>query len=518
LRILHNARFFTLDSETPVVQAAAITDGKILAVGNLEDLLNISPRNVERIDLQGRCVLPGLVDSHIHLSNFAFSLQRVDCETTTIEECLDRVKKKAGELSPGTWLLGHGWNHNIWAGGFGNAAQLDLQAPNNAVYLTTKSLHAGWANSLALKQAGILPSTPDPAGGQIVRDANGQPTGILLESAMRLVEKVIPPPTQAEHRKALLGAQTELWKLGLTGVHDFDGIESFDALQSLDLEDQLRLRVIKSIPLDFLDEAIALRLHTGFGSAYLKIGSVKIFADGALGPKTGAMIQPYERESANRGMLFLDHEEIFETGQKASASGISLAVHAIGDRANHEVIQGMAHLRNYEKEAGIKPLQHRIEHVQVLHPDDFELPGKNGIIASMQPIHATSDMYIADLHLGSRAAGAYAWHTLLETNTKLIFGSDAPVESPNPFYGIHAAVTRARTDSSPGPEGWYPDQRLSVHQAILGYTSDKTISRGQPADLIVLDNDPYTIHPSDLWRILPSATMVAGEWVWQGEQ
>jgi predicted amidohydrolase YtcJ len=518
LKILHNARFFTLDSRTPVVDAAAISEGKIVAVGGLEDLLKITPGNVEKIDLQGRSVLPGLVDSHIHLSNYAFSLQRVDCETATIEDCLDRIKKKAAVLTRGTWLLGHGWNHNVWAGGFGSAAQLDLQAPNNPVYLTTKSLHAGWANSLALKQAGILPSTPDPAGGQIVRDANGQSTGILLESAMRLVEKVIPPPTPSEHRKALLAAQTELWKLGLTGVHDFDGIESFDALQSLDLEDQLRLRVIKSIPLDFLDEAIAIKLHSGFGSAFLKIGSVKMFADGALGPKTGAMIQPYERESTNRGMLLLDHEEIFETGRKAAACGISLAVHAIGDRANHEVIQGMAHLRNYEKEAGIKPLQHRIEHVQVLHPDDFELLRKNDIIASMQPIHATSDMNIADLHLGSRAAGAYAWNTLLKTNAKLIFGSDAPVESPNPFYGIHAAVTRTRTDGSPGLEGWYPEQRLTVHQAVLGYTNGRTLSPGQPADLIALDEDPFSISPSDLWRICPSATMVAGDWVWQGER
>ncbi|MHC1785313.1 MAG: amidohydrolase [Anaerolineaceae bacterium] len=518
MRILHNARFFTLDPETPDVQAAAISGGKILAVGNLEDFADISPGKVERIDLRGRYVLPGMVDSHIHLSNYAFFLQRVDGETATIEECLGRVKTKAGELAPGEWGLGHGWNQNVWANGFGSAAQLDQQAPNNPVYLTGKSMHAGWANSPALKAAGITSSTLDPTGGQIVRDERGQPTGILLESAMKLVEKVIPPPTPEEHRKSLLAAQTALWKLGLTGVHDFDGIDSFDALQSLDLDDRLRLRVTKSIPLDFLDEAIALRLHSGFGSAFLKIGSVKMFADGALGPKTGAMIQPYERETTNRGMLLLDHEEIFETGQKAAACGISLAVHAIGDRANHEVIQGMAHLRNYEKEAGFRPLQHRIEHVQVLHPDDFDLLSKNGIIASMQPIHATSDMYIADLHLGSRAAGSYAWNTLLKTNTRLIFGSDAPVESPNPFYGIHAAATRTRTDGSPGPEGWYPDQRLSLHQAILGYTSGKMISPGQPADLIILDEDPYSIQPSELWRILPSSTMVAGEWVWQEER
>ncbi len=515
MRILHNARFFTLDPESPVVQALAIMDGKILAVGTLADIAADMPVSAEKIDMQGRFVLPGLVDSHIHLSNYAFFLQRVDCETASIEECLNRVSSKSVLLSAGAWLQGHGWNQNLWAGGFGNAGQLDRQSPRNPVYLTAKSLHAGWANSQALQLAGITSETPDPPGGRIVKDKFGQPTGILLESAMRLVEKIIPPPSPLEYRAAILSAQTALWKLGLTGVTDFDGIDSFEALQSLDLEDRLRLRVIKSIPLEYLEQAAALKLHTGFGGPFLKIGPLKLFADGALGPKTGAMIQPYENDGENRGMLFLDHEEILEIGRKAAGCGISLAVHAIGDRANHEVIRGMALLRDYEKQTGALSPDHRIEHVQVLHSDDYTALRRHGIVASMQPIHATSDMLIAETNLGSRASGAYAWNTLLKANTRLIFGSDAPVESPNPFLGLHAAVTRTRTDGSPGPAGWRSEQRISLQEAVKAYTPGKKLSPGQPADLIVLDEDIFSITPSDLWRVTPSATMVAGEWVWQ---
>lgn len=528
MKILYNANIITLNPDQPHVNAVAISDGKILAAGELDDVQNVIDKNAEKINLEGKVVLPGLTDSHIHFLNYARFLQRIDCETDTREECLNRVGKKAKILKSGEWILGHGWNQNVWTNGFGNAAELDQQAPNHPVYLTAKSLHASWANSIALHAAGITSSTPDPSGGKIVRDEHGQPTGILLESAMSLVEKVIPPPSSAVNQQVLFQAQTALWKLGLTGVHDFDPIECFDALQSLDVEDKLRLRVVKSIPLEHLQEAVALKIHTGFGSEFLKVGSVKLFADGALGPRTAAMLQPFEGETSNAGMLFLDNEEIYEIGQKAVASGISLAVHAIGDRANHEVIKAFSSLRSFEKDSGFNHLKHRIEHVQVLHPDDFDLLQKWGIIASMQPIHATSDMFIADQHLGQRAAGAYAWNTLLKAGTSLVFGSDAPVESPNPFWGIHAAVTRSRRDGTPHKDGWYPEQRLSMHQAILAYTQGASLPAGQGnhtgiiapgyhADLITLNEDPYLAHPKDLWQLKPSATMVAGEWVWQAD-
>jgi predicted amidohydrolase YtcJ len=274
-------------------------------------------------------------------------------------------------------------------------------------------------------------------------------------------------------------------------------------------------------------------LRTGFGNDLLRIGSVKLFADGALGPQTAAMLQPYETApqgggQQNTGILLLDNEQIFEYGQRATTHGISMAIHAIGDRANHEALLGYAQLRRYEREHGLPALRHRIEHVQVLHPDDYGRLAELDVIASVQPIHATSDMYMADHHWGNRSAGAYAFRTLLERGTRVCFGSDAPVESPNPFLGLHAAVTRQRPDGSPAADGWYPAQRLALEEALLGFTSGAAyaaglegqlgmLAPGYLADLIVLEQDPFVLPANELHSLQPCATMVAGEWVWQAE-
>ena len=269
----------------------------------------------------------------------------MDCETSTQAECLRRIAERISVTRPGEWLRGHGWNQNIWPEGFGSITELDQVAPHIPVYLTAKSLHAAWVNSAALRLAGIDEHTPDPQDGIIVRDAHGAPTGILLESAMQLVEKAIPTPGQSAITQAIANAQKKLWTLGITGVHDFDRDECFSALQILDQAGQLRLRVVKSIPLDLLPHAAALGLRTGFGSHFLRIGSVKLFSDGALGPHTASMLQPYEGDPDNSGILFLDSEQVYEHGQMAVSAGISMAIHAIGDRANHEVLNAYAHLR-----------------------------------------------------------------------------------------------------------------------------------------------------------------------------
>jgi predicted amidohydrolase YtcJ len=269
-------------------------------------------------------------------------------------------------------------------------------------------------------------------------------------------------------------------------------------------------------------------LRSGFGDDFLRIGSVKLFSDGALGPRTAAMLQPYEGEAGYTGMLLLDAEEIFERGREAVKTGLSLAIHAIGDRANHEVLNAYAQLRAFERENGLPELRHRIEHVQVLHADDVARLAGLGVIASMQPIHATSDMRIADRHWGQRADLAYAWRTLLQNGAMLAFGSDAPVESPNPFWGLHAAVTRRRRDGTPGPLGWHPEQRLGLEEALRAFTLGPAfaaglearrgrLAAGYDADLIVLERDPFQAPPDELYTLLPGATMVAGEWVWQGE-
>jgi predicted amidohydrolase YtcJ len=526
MHILYHANIITQDPTNPQVTALAIDQGKIIAVGSSEQLLAECSAKDLKTDLGGKTVWPGLTDSHLHLENYARALQYIDCETDSKEECLLRVAERARTQPEGTWILGHGWNQNVWEAGYGTASDLDKAAPNHPVYLTTKSLHAAWANSRALELAHITPSSPDPKDGVIQRDNDGKLTGILFESAMEIVPQVIPASSPEALVDAIDAAQHALWKLGLTGVHDYDPKTCFVALETLDLHGRLRLRVVKGIPLDLLPHAIGLGLHTGFGSNYLRMGSVKLFADGALGPQTAAMLQPYEGSMDNIGSLFLDREQVFETGQQAVENGISVAIHAIGDHANHEILAGYAQLRQYEKMRHLPHLRHRIEHVQLLHHDDLNGLAKLDIIASVQPIHATSDMHIADRYWGKRAENAYAFRTILNSGAHLTFGSDAPVESPNPFLGIHAAVTRRRTDGTPGQDGWYPQQRLTLQEALDGYTTGPAFAAGCEdhwgrlvpgfvADLIVLSQDPYKIEAQDLFQLKPEATMVAGEWVFQ---
>jgi len=524
---LYNAKIYTLDAVHPTAGALRVQDGRITAVGGSREALGEAGGKQPSRDMHGRVILPGLTDAHIHLETYAFGLQKIDCETATRQACLDRVAERAAALAPGEWALGHGWNQNLWREGFGSAADLDAAAPHNPVYLTAKSLHAGWANTAALRLAGLTDETPDPPGGRLGRDAQGRLNGLLFESAMRLVEAAIPEQTAAQSAQAIRTAQPRLLEMGVTGAHDFDRRRCFEVLQTLRLNGELRLRVLKSLPLDALPHAAEIGLSSGFGDDWLRIGGVKIFMDGALGPQTAAMLQPYEGSEAERGLLFMDGEELFEHGRLAAEHGLPLAVHAIGDRANHEALDAFAQLRRLEAAApGGRLLRHRIEHVQLLHPDDAGRLAELGVIASMQPIHATSDMEMAERFWGARAGYSYASKLQLERGAALAFGSDAPVESPNPFWGIHAAVTRRRRDGSPGPQGWMPAQRLSVQQALEAYTlgpayaagwEDRLgkLAPGYLADLIVLEEDPFEIAADELYKIKPLAAMVGGEWVFE---
>jgi len=552
IRILYNANIYTLDPTTPVGSAIAIDEGssrsgsgRILAIGDDHTLLSEFATRAKIQNLEGRTVLPGLTDAHIHLQQFALGLRYIDCETPTQKACLSRVADRASNTPPEQWIRGHGWNHNDWPEGLGNNSILDPLTPRNPTYLTAKSLHAAWANSLALKAAKISTDTPDPLDGNIQRDPSGNPTGILFEGAMRLIKEVIPEPTPQELVGDLLTAQAALCRMGLTGVHDFDRQTCFSALQILHHNDELRMRIVKSISVEDLSHAIAVGIRSGFGDDVLQIGGIKAFADGALGPHTAAMLHPYNDEPENCGVLLLDAEEIFGFGSLAVENGLSLAIHAIGDQANHEVINALSQLKVYErnlhKRKGTaprspKPLRHRIEHLQLIHPDDLPRLAQLGVIASMQPIHAPSDMAMADQLWGERAAYGYAWRSILNAipstqeriTTILAFGSDAPVESPNPFWGLHAAITRRRADGTPGPDGWYPSQKLTLHEALKGYTWGAAFAagkenqlgkliRGYMADLIVLDNDPFELDPEQIRDILPVGTMINGTWVYGGE-
>jgi predicted amidohydrolase YtcJ len=529
MKLLFNAAIHTLD-EAPQRATAILIDGaRILAVGERDELKTRAYGKVEEIELKGKMILPGLTDAHIHIQHYALSLAKIDCETKSRAECLNRVAARVKSSRPGEWILGHGWNQNEWSAGgeWPTAGDLDAIAPNNPVYLTAKSLHAAWANTAALNLAKITNDTQNPKDGAIQRDGKGRATGILLETAMELVNAVLPEPSSQDLEQAIEKAQPILWKMGLTGIHDFDRRDSFMALQSLHACGKLKLRVSKNIPVESVDHAFTLGLRTGFGDDWLWIGSVKAFMDGALGPHTAAMFQPYVNEPENRGILNMDGEELFEHCRKAADIGMSMTVHAIGDRANHEVLNAYAQLRKYETERSLPHLRHRIEHVQVLHVDDVARLAQLNVVASMQPIHATSDMYAADRFWGERSALSYAWRAQLQHGAPMAFGSDAPVESPNPFLGLHAAVTRRRADGAPSPEGWYPEQKLTLTEAFRAYTvgaayagnAEHRLGRLAPgylADLIVLDEDVFSVDPDRLLSIQPSATMIGGEWVWQG--
>jgi predicted amidohydrolase YtcJ len=525
VRILFNGSIRTLNPDQAHATALAIQGGRIVAIGSDAQVFAIACPGAETFDLQGMTVWPGLTDAHIHIEHYARFLQMVDCETATRQECLERVAVKAQNTPAGVWVRGHGWNQNSWQEGFGDAALLDQVTPHHPVYLTAKSLHAGWANGAALQTAGITTNTPDPENGHIERDASGKPTGILFETAMELIDRALPEPTVSDIANAIEAAQPVLLASGITALHDYDGPRCFQALQSLHEQGRLRLRFIKNLPGVELEHARSVGLRSGFGDDMLRLGSLKLFADGALGPHTAAMLEPYEDDNQS-GMLFLDAEQVVEYGQDAVLGGFSLAIHAIGDRANHEIINAYEQIRAFERQQGLPHRRHRIEHVQVLHPDDHHRLSMHGIIGSVQPIHATSDMYMADQFWGRRAASAYAYRTLLDKGTILAFGSDAPVESPNPFWGLHAAVTRCRANGEPGTDGWYPEQRLTLDEALDGFTRGAAYAANMEnragmlatnylADLIVLEQDPFSIDPHQLHAVKPVMTMVAGEWVWQ---
>jgi predicted amidohydrolase YtcJ len=379
---LINSRIYTMDPGDPAISGLIIKNGLISEFIYEAEAKDALPGE-EVLDLEGRYILPGLIDSHLHLRKYAEILKMLDCETSSKKECLNRVLEKAAVSPPGEWILGHGWNHNLWPEGYGTAEDLDRIAPDQPVYLTGKSLHVSWANSLALELAGVKKGTPDPPRGKIQRDENGKPTGILFEDAVKLIESIIPEPSIQETAGSIKKAQESLWKMGLVGVHDFDKKHCLEALLWLEDKGQLGLRVCKSIPTLYLDEAIQRGFRTGAGSDWLWFGGVKDFADGALGPKTGAMLAPYQ-DTDQLGMLLMDEEEIVDLGLRAASGGLALSIHAIGDRANRAVINAVEKLRVHENEQGIPPLAHRIEHLQILDPADVGRLEKLGIPLSGQ--------------------------------------------------------------------------------------------------------------------------------------
>jgi predicted amidohydrolase YtcJ len=525
-----------VNAAQPRATAIAISHGRIVAVGSDDDVKNISLPGAQAINLDGAFVLPGLIDAHVHLEWTGLAMQRVELyDMPTLDAAVSKVRERAQQTPKGKWVTGRGWNQSDWGGELPTAAHLDGATTEHPVFLNSRSGHSGWANSAALRLAGVDANTADPAGGEIVRDANGNPIGLFLETAMDLIGKHIPPPTPQEEEEAALLAMRAMNKAGLTGVHCMDGeggIQNFGTYQRLREQRQSTLRVVKMLPVQALDHAIGAGLRAGFGDAWLRIGGIKVFSDGALGPKSAAMVQPYEGEPNNRGIDIYDKETLIEFAVKAMTHGLSVTTHAIGDRANHDILDayavGMKEAEGSRHSSLVSALPHRhlrnrIEHAQVLQPSDIARFAAQDVIASMQPIHATSDYKMVDAYWGARGRYAYAWRDLLNSGARLALGSDAPVETFDPLAGIHAAVTRQRADGTP-EGGWYPDQRLTMAEAIYGYTLGAayagygehelgSIEVGKLADLTVLSHDLTKIGPNEILNVKVERVMVDGAWV-----
>ncbi len=528
--VIVNANGYTLNAKGDLVQFAALAfddKGKILAVGTAAEVKAKSP-GARQVDMQGKTVLPGLIDAHGHVFGLGQMLTQLDLsQATSLDGALTSIAGYA-RANPGqAWLRGRGWNQENWKlGRFPTAADLDPVVSDKPVWFERVDGHAGWANSRALAAAGITDKTPDPAGGKIMRDANGKATGVLVDAAQDLVVKVMPAQTEAEGRVALDRALGAMAQVGLTGAHDAGvGVAEDRLYRAYADGGKLTARIygmIGGTDADF--DALAKNgpLKT-YGKDMYALRSVKLYSDGALGSRGAALIKPYSDEPHSHGLLFFKQGEMDAKMKKAMARGYQVNVHAIGDAGNKQILD------IYKKQMGATKgaaQRHRIEHAQVVTQADIVRFKTLGIIPSMQPTHATSDKNMAESRVGAeRIKGAYAWRSFLHQGSRIACGSDFPVESPNPFFGIHAAVTRQDASGQP-IAGWYPNQAMSLKEAFRCFTLDAayaghaenslgSLEPGKWADFIVIDRDLFTMPTYDIHKTGVLQTWVAGKAVYQ---
>ena len=518
-QILRNARIWTGDSTQPWAETALVRDGRFAFVGREADLA--APADVDVIDAGGRLVVPGFIDGHAHLLHTGQAMRSVDLKgVTSVAEAVRRVAERVDAEPAGAWVRGAGWDQHLWPGArFPTRHDLDAVAPETPVALTHTSGHCLWVNSAALAAAGIDESTEVPFGGTIDLDAGGAPAGILRDAATALIERAAPQPSAGDRRRAVRDALAHAASLGVTGVHAMDvGYGELSALRALEESGELDVRVRVYLTAARLDDWLG-ELRTGEGSDRLRIGGVKFFADGALGSLTAWMLAPYEG-SEDAG-LALEEPAALEARLRAClGSGLAPAVHAIGDRANREVLD------MFKRARGLTPeLPRRMEHAQLLTPEDLPRFGALGVIASVQAIHATQDKEKVDRFWGDRGRWAYPFASLAASGATLAFGSDSPVETMDPLAGLHAAVTRRDAGGDP-PTGWYPEERLSIATAVAAYgagcaraageeASVGKIAAGYHADFVELSLDLFAADPMRLCDDRVERTVVGGALVYR---
>jgi len=513
-------RIRTGDPKLPVVQAMALRDGRIIKLGSRAEVLAVAGEGAIVDEFPSGVVVPGLVDAHGHLMGLGEALAQVALwEATDENDAVRRLKAAGPDARQGDWVMGRGWDQNKWPGGqFPSRWALDAELERTPVFASRVDGHAAWVSGEALKRARITKDTKDPPGGRIVRDKTGEPTGVLIDNAMELVRSKIPPPTDEQLKGRLKAAIETCARVGLTGVHDAGmSMAVFEQLQRWDLAGALPIRVYAMANGQGDDRDLFLG-RGPFKGRHLTMRAVKLLADGALGSRGAALFQPYSDEPSQSGLMLLKRELLQQRAEAFASAGFQVAVHAIGDKANAEVLDLLQTLP--------KGGRHRVEHAQVLREEDVGRFAKSGIIASFQPTHATSDMGWAEARLGAaRAKYAYAWRSVLDTKANVAFGSDFPVERPEPLLGLFAARTRTDTAGNPAG-GWHPEQKVTAEEALAGFTTGAAyaehaedrrgmLREGFDADFVALSVDPVEDAPEALLNAKVLVTVVDGVDVWR---
>ncbi|MET0625078.1 MAG: amidohydrolase [Pyrinomonadaceae bacterium] len=532
--VLTNGKVFTSDARGTVAEAVAVEGNRIVAVGTSREIASrfSGARNV---DLKGRLVTPGFHDAHIHFLGGGLSLLRVNLVgAKTLSEAKARVAARVREVQPGAWITGRGWDHTLWGGQWPTKRDLDEVAPNNPVILQRVDGHVSWANTLALQKGGVTRATEAPQGGEILRDASGEPTGILKETAGGLVTRVVPAPTREENVEALTRALAEARRYGITSVsaNDVPSAAATPLYRELLKEGKLTVRVAEWQQFERTVEELK-RERAEFEShkddpLRLRLTALKGYVDGTLGSRTSAMLAPFADDPHNSGIPRMPPEQLTKMIVERDAAGFQIALHCIGDRANRMALEGFAAALNARPGGAFATpgRRHRIEHAQVIAPTDFARFRNLGVIASMQPAHAISDKRWAQDRLGEyRVLGAYSWHTMQAHGVRVPFGTDWPVEPISPYLGLYAAVTRQSTEGDPAG-GWWPEERLSIEDAIRNYTAEPAyatfeeaekgqIAVGMLADLVVHSKDLLSIAPAEILNTQPDLTVFDGRVVYE---
>ncbi len=531
--ILHNGTVYTVSEDWKIASAIAVKGNKILATGSDKEIEAYAGLDTRKIDLEGKTVVPGLIDAHAHLTGYASSLDQLDLVgTSSAEDIAEMVKSKAAEVGRHNWVTGRGWDQNDWpVKVFPNHLVLDQAAPENPVVLTRIDGHASWANAKAMELAGVTRDTQAPPGGEIILDERANPTGIFVDAAQGLIRRHVPSSSPERLKELALQAVNNCLAVGLTGVHDMGGGPAqIDMYRELIEEGRFPFRVYfnLSASLPNLDELLA-EGQQNFGDGKFVVRSVKCFADGALGSRGALMLEPYSDRPDSTGLVVNSQEVLTDQATRALRAGFQVSTHAIGDGGNHITLNA------YEAALKAVPTEDhrmRIEHAQIIAPDDIQRFAEIGVLPSMQPTHCTSDLPWAIDRVGTeRIKGAYAWRQLLDTGVIIPSGSDFPVELIDPRLGLYAAVTRKHPDGTPA-KPYYPEHFQEVmtrEEALKGFTIWAayaafaedwlgSLEPGKRADLVVFDRDILKVEPGEILEAAIVMTMVDGEIAYENKQ